>query len=287
MAPVADAACVLCGAPQAPAFRKRGFVFARCTGCGLVSLQPLPDAAAIARHHDASYRAGRYAVFAAAEDVRAAIAADRLARLRPVLPAGRWLDVGCSTGAFLVAARAAGNTVEGVELSAPAAEQARARGVAVHQTRAEAFEPAAPYDAITAFDVVEHLPDPLAFVRRAAEWLRPGGAIALTVPNAASLVARLLGRRWFYYAPPDHVHYFTPATVTRLLESSGLGDVRVGPVRKPVTARYALVQASLMSRRLAPIAERLATVLPDRAGAWSMRVPLGELVATARRGDHP
>jgi SAM-dependent methyltransferase len=287
MAPVGDAACILCGAPQSPAFTKRGYTFARCGGCGLVSLQPLPDAAAIARHHDDSYRAGHYAVFAAAEDVRAAIAADRLARLRPVLPAGRWLDVGCSTGAFLVAARAAGNTVEGVELSAPAAEQARARGVAVHQISAETFEPAAPYDAITAFDVVEHLPDPLAFVRRAAGWLRPGGAIALTVPNAASVVARLLGRAWFYYAPPDHVHYFTPSTVTRLLASGGLADVRVGPLRKPVTVRYALGQASLLSRRLAASGERLAAALPDRVGAWSIRVPLGEIVATARRGDGP
>jgi 2-polyprenyl-3-methyl-5-hydroxy-6-metoxy-1,4-benzoquinol methylase len=283
MATVADAACVLCGAPQAPVFRKRGFTFARCAGCGLMSLQPLPDPAMLERHHDASYRDGRYAVFAAAEDVRGAIASDRLARLRPLLPAGRWLDVGCSTGAFPAAGRAAGLDVEGLEVSAPAVEQARLRGVPVHHVRAEAFEPAGRYDAITAFDVIEHMPDPVAFVRRAASWLRPGGAIALTVPNAASLTARLLGRRWFYYAAPDHVHYFSPATVRRLLDPHGFTDVRVSGFSKPVTLRYALMQTALLSRRLEPAAGRLAAALPGRLGTRAIRLPLGELLATARR----
>ncbi|MGH7894357.1 MAG: class I SAM-dependent methyltransferase [Candidatus Binatia bacterium] len=283
MIALADGTCVLCGAPQRPEFRKHAWTFARCGGCGLLSLQPLPDAATLAAHHDLSYRDGHYAVFAAAEDVRAAIAADRLDRLRPRLPPGRWLDVGCSTGAFLAAGAAAGMVVEGLELSGAAVERARARGLTVHHGEAETFEPSDRYAAITAFDVVEHLRDPGSFVRRAAGWLDPGGALALTVPDSASPTARALGRRWFYYAAPDHVHYFTPATVRRLLEASGFEDVCVTAITKPITLAYALTQAALAWRRVAPVAERITTLLPSRVGALRARVPLGELLAIARR----
>src|SRR2546428_13687642 len=66
------APCVICGSREAhPLFVKQSWTFARCRGCGLVSLDPRPTPAAIAAHHEASYRDGRYATFAAAEAVRA------------------------------------------------------------------------------------------------------------------------------------------------------------------------------------------------------------------------
>src|SRR5262245_1430889 len=186
--------CVLCGGPQRLVFRKRGWDFVRCGACGLVSLAPLPTLAALDAHYDTSYTSGTYGtVFAAAEAVRTAIARRRLEMVRSTLPPGRWLDVGASTGSFVALAAAAGMAAEGIELNATAVAQARARGLAVHRTRVETFAPPQRYAAVTAFDVTEHLLDPGDFVRRVATWLEPAGVLALTVPNVASLAARLLG----------------------------------------------------------------------------------------------
>jgi 2-polyprenyl-3-methyl-5-hydroxy-6-metoxy-1,4-benzoquinol methylase len=279
-------ACRLCGGTEATRlFTKAGWSFVRCAGCGLVSLAPLPTAAELAAHHEASYAEGRYATFAAAEDIRGAIARDRLALLRPLAPAGPWLDVGCSTGAFLRAATDAGLDAEGLEVSERAVAQARAGGLVVTRSTAEGFTPGRRYAVITAFDVVEHLPDPAVFVARAAGWLLPAGVLALTLPDIASPMARLMGRQWFYYAPPDHVHYFTPETARRLLEGARLREIRIRPVRKPLTLDYAAGQLAEMTPLLAPVARTATALVPGRLRRRLWPLPLGEMLVTARTGS--
>ena len=86
----------------------------------------------------------------------------------------RWLDVGCATGDFVEAAVAAGASAEGIDAARGAVDAARARGLVVHQARVEDFHPELPYTVITAFDLIEYLLDPRAFVRRLFGWLAPG-----------------------------------------------------------------------------------------------------------------
>jgi 2-polyprenyl-3-methyl-5-hydroxy-6-metoxy-1,4-benzoquinol methylase len=275
-----DAACVVCGDTRwTRRFTKDGWRFARCGGCGLTSLQPLPTPADLARHHEASYRDGRYATFARAENARAAVAAHRFTLVRPLAPAGSWLDLGCSTGTFLAVLAAAGIPAEGVEVSSAAAGEARARGCTVHAGSVETFEPARRFAAVTAFDVVEHVPDPAALLARVASWLLPGGVLALTLPDARSWTATAMGRHWFYYTAPDHVHYFTPPTITRLLARAGFTDVHVRPTRKPLPLDYAAEQLRHLVPPLAPLARALEWIAP--AGR-AIPLPLGEMLVTAR-----
>jgi len=248
----------------------------------MVSLDPLPSAADIAAHHERSHRDGIYAAFAAAEDARRAVARRRLALLRPLAPPGPWLDVGCSTGAFVAAAVAAGLAAEGVELASAAVVEARARGLTVHHAPIEDFAPGRRWAVVTAFDVVEHLRDPVGFVRRAAGWLEPDGLLALTLPDAASPTARLMGRHWFYYAPPDHVHYFTPPTARHLLETAGLRAAAVRRITKPLTLDYAFAQLAQFNPRLGGVARAVGRVLPQALRAREWPLPLGEMLALAR-----
>ena len=276
-------ACVLCGADDSRAlFEKAGWSFVECRACGLVSLDPLPTPAELAAHHEASYRDGGYAGFAAADAVRTGIAEDRLARLRPLAPAGRWLDVGCSTGAFVAAAARAGLDAQGLEVSSVAVEAARARGLTVRQGAVEDFTPDAPLAVVTAFDVIEHLPDPVAFASRVRPWLEPGGLFALTLPNVASVAARVMGRHWFYYAVPDHVHYFAPATIRRLLDAAGFEAIVVHAATKPLTVDYATAQLERMTPALAPLARAVHAVVPAALGRRLWPLPIGEMLVTAR-----
>jgi len=275
--------CVLCERTRGVRlFAKGGWDFVRCAACGMVSLDPLPSAADIAAHHERSHRDGIYAAFAAAEDARGAVARRRLALLRPLAPPGSWLDVGCSTGAFVAAAVAAGLAAEGVELASAAVVEARARGLTVHHAPIEDFAPGRRWALVTAFDVVEHLRDPVGFVRRAAGWLEPDGLLALTLPDAASPTARLMGRHWFYYAPPDHVHYFTPPTARRLLETAGLRATALRRVTKPLTLDYAFAQLAQFNPHLGGVARAVGRVLPQALRAREWPLPLGEMLALAR-----
>jgi len=210
------------------------------------------------------------------------VAAQRYAAVDRLAPAGAWLDVGCSTGALLAQVVAAGRPGEGVEVSPAAAEAARSRGLSVHTSSIEGFSPDARFAVVSAFDVVEHLPDPGAFLERATGWLAENGLLALTLPNAASLTARGMGRHWFYYTAPDHVHYFTPDGIARLLAKSGYRDVRVRSISKPLPLGYAARQLREMVPPLAPIAAMLDGVARTGVGKRPLPLPLGEMLVTAR-----
>jgi len=280
----AHAACVLCGASDAGAlFDKGGYTFVRCNRCGLVSLRPIPTPAQVKAHHEESYAHGSYATFAAADTIRSAIAAYRVQIVRPLAPPGPWLDIGCSTGAFPAEAVRAGVDAEGLELSSVAAAQGRARGLTIHEGTAEGFAPPHPYAAVTAFDVVEHLPDPLPFVRRVGSWLLPDGVLVMTLPNIASPIVRVMGRHWFYYAPPDHIHYFTPRTIRRLLAEGGFHDVAVRPVSKPLTLDYGGSALEHFNPTLGRMFRAVMALGPSGLRRRVLPLRVGEMVVVARR----
>ncbi len=113
---------------------------------------------------------------------------------RPGAPA-RLLDIGAGQGALLEEAARLGFTAEGLEHAPGNVAAARARGLAMHHGTAETLDAQAAYDVITLMDVIEHLLDPLAVLRRVHAALRPGGTLVVYTPNHRALVvgfARLL-----------------------------------------------------------------------------------------------
>ncbi len=76
--------------------------------------------------------------------------------------------------------------------------------------------------------VLEHLPDPAAAIARAAELLRPGGRLLVSVPNVDSLQARLGGERWFHLDLPRHLFHFGPRSLSAMVERAGLQVARIG-----------------------------------------------------------
>jgi 2-polyprenyl-3-methyl-5-hydroxy-6-metoxy-1,4-benzoquinol methylase len=137
----------------------------------------------------------------------------------------RLLDVGCSTGALLSVAASRGWDVEGLEVGLAAAGYVRDHlGLVVHEQSLFDFSPRREgYDAITLLEVIEHLEDPMAALRRIAEWIRPGGVLLLSTPNFDSLFRRLHGPRWWVVnCPDDHVVFFTPRTIRMAIEAVGL-----------------------------------------------------------------
>ena len=239
-------ACPLCAARGArPLLRGKDYFFhlpgefalVMCKACGLVFQNPRPDAASIPAFYPDQY--GSYASAQGGLAARRGVAGRlirralyRRCRLIDEAVAARstprrLLDIGCASGLFLEAMQHyPGWQVEGVELHVPSARAVAQRlGIPVF---AGPFEQAqfgtGDFDAVTLWDVLEHVHDPLATLHEVRRIVRPGGVLFVRVPNAASYVARLGGRYWSGYDMPRHMTMFSPRTLSHMLALAGFHD---------------------------------------------------------------
>jgi SAM-dependent methyltransferase len=135
---------------------------------------------------------------------------------------GRYLDVGCGSGGALGVAHALGWKVTGIEVDEAAAAKARRFTDELHvgDVLTAPFA-SGRFDVVTAFHVLEHVPDPVAVIRRALAWLAPGGLLIIEVPNAGGLGAALFGKAWSGLELPRHLAHFSPGTLERAVEQAG------------------------------------------------------------------
>jgi SAM-dependent methyltransferase len=222
---VTPQACPLCGQGQPRLhYRENGFAYWRCLGCGLLFLWPRPTAEFLARHYQDYLDVDPDAAAAWGRDMAPVIAA-AAESLEAKLPGrGRVLDIGCGYGFFLDAMRCRGFDGEGVELSRPAAAYAtHLTGLPIHSCAFEDAPLSGPFDAITLFYVIEHVPDPVATLRAVAELLRPGGILYLRYPNTTPLLGLPpLARRLGLMQAPSHLHDFAGSSLDLLLTQAGL-----------------------------------------------------------------
>ena len=157
---------------------------------------------------------------------------DRIAALL-VQPPGEihLLDVGCSSGAFLHAAVKLGFRAEGVEPALQAAATAQAAGLKVHQgLLQEAGYADGQFDAITLFEVIEHLQQPQDLLKECRRILRPGGILLIGTGNTDSWSMAALGARWEYLhiaKHGGHVSFFNPGSIASLAQRSGFSVAAV------------------------------------------------------------
>ena len=221
----------------------------RCTGCGLIRLDPVPTAAILDQAYPPHYHAyttPRSAI------TRRLLAGSRMRAARSLarsLPDGASiLDVGCSTGLLLEAVRRVGRfRLFGVEYKPDAAEQARRGGIEVWTGELEnADVPAGSMDLVIMQHVLEHVPAPIETLRRVRAILRPGGRLVGELPSFDSWDARLFGRYWGGGHAPRHLFHFTPASLTAALQHCGYTDVRIRPALH--TGHWALSIQHLLRR---------------------------------------
>ena len=140
------------------------------------------------------------------------------------------VDIGCSTGDFLVMAKKAGLDVCGVEPNSTTADAARARDLVVHTGYlSEVSLEDKKFDMVFLGDVIEHVRDPQKLIDEAVAVMNDGGYIAICTPNAdcfwsrvTLLVAKVFGVPWSVATPPYHISIFTPSSLDRLLQSHNM-----------------------------------------------------------------
>lgn len=142
-----------------------------------------------------------------------------------VAPGGSLLDMGCGAGALLEAATELGYKAQGIDISPSSARICRDRGLDAATGDFLAYDFGQRFDAITLWDVMEHLREPAEFMARAHELLNPGGYVFAKVPGYGALSVGLSKRvprmsRMLLNAP-GHVQYFNAGSLGALAERMG------------------------------------------------------------------
>jgi SAM-dependent methyltransferase len=253
----------------------RTFRVVRCLTCTHVFCSPLPARVTESYHDvvDDEYLKHAESRRLAAEAVLRRVARHTAGR--------RLLDVGCATGDFLDAGRAAGFDVEGIELSSWSCAIARQRGFTVHEEPLAAFAArgGAGFDVLSLVGVIEHFPDPRSEMENVAKLLRPGGLVVIWTGDISAWLPRLLGRRWWYWQG-QHIQYFTHESLARVSRLAGLEPVVTE--RYPFAATAGTIANSLRRYPFHRALSAAAALVFKLKPIIYLRLP-GEMLFLARR----
>lgn len=214
--------CSIC---QCSEFRAYKFGLERCNGCGLVVSPAISNVQVNEWNEEwfgdgynkSSFWVRRF------ENWNNRRTLKRLGR--SFLSGKRLLEIGLGSGSFLKAASDAGAEVLGCDLSPAICLHAqKTYGVTVHCGPLSTLQEANEFQVVVMNHVLEHVQDPVGFLREVHRRLAPGGIVHIAVPNLSCLEAILSG--WTSYEP-YHLAYFEPRTLTRTVTQAGLAVERL------------------------------------------------------------
>jgi 2-polyprenyl-3-methyl-5-hydroxy-6-metoxy-1,4-benzoquinol methylase len=210
-------------------FEKDWFTFSRCRDCAMVYLNPrLNEQATYAFYNsdwNAIYNETKF------DEVSSSTRLDdeiNQANLDRVLHArngarGALLEIGCGNGFFLRAAKAAGFEVSGLELNERNFRRSRADlgdGILNLDLFSAGF-PSDRFDVLYMRDVFEHVPNPKAMLKEMCRIAKPGCVVFIEVPNIEGLMYKMVRQRHICVFGFEHLNYWAPATLGKLLETTG------------------------------------------------------------------
>ena len=266
--------------------RKDSADYHGCASCGLIYQSPIPTRASMVAYADAEYEAGAYREYVAARTMKIRHFEDRMGQLQGRIPRGRLLDVGCSCGYFMEVAASQGFDVRGVEFSksAIAAASPHIRERIVHGSL-EDLAAEERFDLISAFDLIEHVPDPAAFLAQCRARLAPNGMLVVSTPDTGHVLRPLMRSRWPMLQPMQHLHLFSARALTQTLEAAGFTDVVVGTAYKTLSFEYLFDQISTLNPLLSTTLGAFGRLVPSSVLKKYRRINIGEILATARRAS--
>jgi len=209
------------------------YTFVKCRNCGLIYQNPQPTQEEIQEAYPAAYETfnvGHPRSWLEMQAHRYGIEKRCNTVVYTKRQGGKILDIGCSTGTFLDAMRTKfGWEAYGVEVNEYAAEIARERFKLEIFTGSlkRASYPSDYFDAITLWDVLEHVTDPSSTLSEVKRIMKPDGILILRVPNYDSWGARIFGQTWAGLDAPRHLYVFSRKNLITVLDKNGFSTPKL------------------------------------------------------------
>lgn len=218
-------------------FKKAGFIYALCSGCNTLFVNPRPKPEKIKEF----YRNSPSSIFwvekffkpvaEARRDMIFKPRAQYIAGLFPGLSGMRIADIGAGFGLFFEELRKIlpSNTFIAIEPSEGMAEICKKKGITVEEEFLENIPESRnnSLDLITAFELFEHITEPGQFLAKIFELLKPGGYFLLTTLNGEGFDIQVLWEKSKSVMPPHHLNFFNPVSIRNILVKSGFEVIEV------------------------------------------------------------
>lgn len=234
---------MLCGAPAGRPFLEKGpLQIFRCGRCEL-GYQPRFVANPVEYYLNADYYSAWWqsrdrderGVLRVKEKTSGWVL-DQIEKRFPRAAGASLLEIGCAFGYFLRSAQKRGYDAQGIEIS-EAGEEARRLGHRVFNETLESYEPGRTFDVVVLIDVFEHFADPESALEKIRRLLKPGGVLAMIIPDFGSTACRLLGPAWLHYKL-EHLFYYTKKSLRSLLEKHGFDALELKTAKKGTSLAY-------------------------------------------------
>ena len=241
--------CYLCSSPTRMYLHKNGFDLYKCVSCGLIRTDLKEKYETfVEKHYSRGYFTGdatrsAYADYGKDKAYITKNLNKFLRFIRERKTRGTFLDVGCAYGYAVESALAYGFDAYGFDASLHAVEEAKTlvgskriqQGLISNVSYGQQK-----FDVVSLFDVFEHLADPVRDIKRLAGFLSPDGVMMIATGDVKSVAARIFGRRWTFFIPPQHLFFFDHKTMTTALEKAGLKPVKWYRIGKWLSLGYVL-----------------------------------------------
>jgi len=264
--------CNLCGADDAaPLFRPKHACgpVVQCKRCGLVYVNPRENAHHMLAHDSSrvkeTWESDWFIRYLEESEWKKHNFSRTLAVIQRLRSDGerslKLLDFGCSIGLFLSLVEDLGWQAYGIEPDAALALFAVEKfGLHVFNgTLKQAAFPDAFFDIVTSFQVFEHLSDPATELAEITRVLKPGGLLVIDVPSIDNIWYRILRGRHRHFSTPQHLYFFTPRTMTELLNQAGY---RIVEIRFPTRS---LSVEHVIEHHIAGYSRTASTILETQA----------------------
>jgi len=237
--------CRICGSTRIHyRFITNGSPVCQCEDCDFMFVNPQPSEEKLAEIYKADYFLGSESDYGekSVSGMKSRTAEMYLNHLLEYsgVKRGRLIEIGCGNGDFIALAKKKGFEVKGIEISGYAANTANARigeDCVVCGTLEKTELPSEYFDICVLFDVIEHVYDPVGFLRKIHELLKPDGVIFIVTPSLDSWSARLMKSNWVEFKT-EHLHYFNRQTIQNILAKTGFNKVTIAPNYKHLTLEY-------------------------------------------------
>jgi len=195
---------------------------------------------------------------------------------------GKILDIGTAGGSFLHVAEEEGWEVHGIEPNRWMGEWGK-KHYGIDIKPGTIFDHKYPdnyFDAVSLWDVLEHVPDPKKTLNECNRILKEGGVLIVNYPDIGSWLAKLMRRRWIFLLSV-HFYYFTPKTITKMINMTGYDVVKIKPHFQKLALGYLLWRMKAYSK----ILHHLGTAFVKITMMKNLQVPywLGQTLVIARK----